>query len=209
MLDHDNCSVTTCQFSACGTMLASGDYQGVCRVFDLRGWNPLNSYMLGRLRLAEPLCHCEPLGDWQVTQHLFGHNHREKANETSHTTHTVSITALSFSANASMLASGSLDMSVRIWQSRGRHSATTQAEQAAAALNNNDWYCTHFIKFPGPVSHVQFAPVGSQVVANCLGDDRAYMWDLESMLDQHDAWHYQVLDCGDDKDEIVCTAAVW
>ena len=193
-------------------MLASGDGQGICHVFDLRGWNPLNSYMFGRLRLAEPICICEPLRDCQVTQHLFGHNHRDQVNDSLHKhshSHTVSITALSFSGNATMLASASLDMCVRIWQSRGRKAAVTQAQKAAAAQARDDWYCTHYIKFPGPVNYVQFAPVGSEVVANCLGDDRAYVWDIESMLSQHDPWNYQVLDCGDDKDEIVCTAATW
>eukprot|EP00961_Rhodomonas_salina_P047605 639817-Rhodomonas_salina.1 len=69
------------------------------------------------------------------------------------------------------------------------------------------WECTHMVLFPGPVSYITFSPTGMLVIANCMSDDRAYAWDLEAMLDKMKPWEYQVLDCGDEREEIICTSA--
>ena len=171
--------VTTCKFSECGTLLASGDAQGSCRIFDVRGWNPLNSYALGS---------AHPIRDRNVKQQLTGHHGPVRA-----------LTSLSFSATSSMLATASMDTTVRVWQQSTRKAMSEQDE----------WACIYCIHLPGPVNFVQFAPNGLEVVANCLNDDRAYAWNLAAMLEQQSRWDYQVIDCGDDRDEIVCTSAAW
>jgi WD40 repeat protein len=127
-----------------------------------------------------------PTHDWFATHELLGHRGTER-----------SITCLSFAVDSSMLASASLDTTVRLWQqqSEGQHSGKWRSS-----------YCIHL---PGPVNYIQFAPVGLQVLANSLNDDRAYIWDIGTILNQHDAWHYEVLDCGDNKDEIICSSAAW
>jgi WD40 repeat protein len=180
ILEHGGSSVTTCTFSACGRLLASGDTEGCCRLFEVCGWNPLNSK-----GVAMPSA-SRPTHDWFATHELLGHRGTER-----------SITCLSFAVDSSMLASASLDTTVRLWQqqSEGQHSGKWRSS-----------YCIHL---PGPVNYIQFAPVGLQVLANCLNDDRAYIWDIGTILNQHDAWHYEVLDCGDNKDEIICSSAAW
>lgn len=177
VLDHrgggSGTSVTSCIFSGCGSLLATGDAEGCCRLFEVRGWNPLNSIAL---RPPHATLDCD------VMQSLMGHSGPLRA-----------ITCVSFSPDSKMLATASLDTSVRIWQEQ----------------SSRHWVSGYSIQFPGPVNFIQFAPMGLQVVANCLNDDRAYVWDLALMLKHNHAWHYQVLDCGDDKVEIVCTAAAW
>ena len=177
ILHHSGSRVMACTFSGCGTLLASGDDQGLCRLFDVRGWNPLNCNALSPV---------QPTEDWGVTHELVGHHGTERA-----------ISCLSFSSDSQMLASASMDTTVRVWK------------HCVDPPHAGQWVSSYCIHFPGPVNFIQFAPYGLQVVANCLNDDRAYIWDIESMIQQQDPWVYEVLDCGDDKDEIACTSAAW
>ena len=177
VLDHGGNCVTTCMFSVCGKLLASGDVQGVCRIFDVHGWNPLDSNAIRPRR---------PTHDWNVTQELIGHHGADRA-----------INCIAFTSDSGMLATASMDMTVRVWQ------------RNFEPPHEGEWMTSICIHFPGPVNFIQFAPGSLQVIANCLNDDRAYAWDLGSMQKQEDPWHYEVLDCGDDRDEIVCTSVAW
>ena len=194
-LDHRGSKVLTCTFSKCGTLFASGDSEGCVRIDDVTSWNPLNS------KLCRP---AHPTFDMEMTK-LLGHLGPERA-----------VTCVSFGADSKMLVSASMDTTVRLWQQQsaaetelGEEADSIERESIESETESSLWASTFVIHFPGPVNFVQFAPTGMHIIANCLNDDRAYTWDVASMLRKEEAWRYEVLDCGDDKDEITCTCATW
>ena len=177
ILHHEGSNVTAVGCSPCGKLLATGDDQGCGRLYDVTAWNPLDS-------LA-----CRPVHaalDLNILQKLIGHRGPLRG-----------ITRLSFSYDSCVLASASMDKSVRIWQ------------KCLEPPHTGEWLSSYCISFPGPVRFVEFAPGGWKMMATCSGGDRVYVWDLEHVMKKGDSWQYSVLDCGDDKDEILCTSAAW
>lgn len=106
--------------------------------------------------------------------------------------HTRAINAVAFGEYLSVIGTGSADKTVRLWK----------LDEAA-----NLWSCSHVIEMPLSVASLNFDPDGPTVVVSCVGDDRAYAWDLEKMQQKLEPWEYQIMDCGDDGDELLCASA--
>lgn len=106
--------------------------------------------------------------------------------------HTRAINAVAFGEYLSVIGTGSADKTVRLWEFD---------EEA------NEWTCTHVIEMPLPVASLNFDPDSPTIVVSCVGDDRAYAWDVEKMQEKLEPWEYQIMDCGDDGDELLCASA--
>eukprot|EP00282_Hemiselmis_andersenii_P003139 CAMPEP_0114161168 /NCGR_PEP_ID=MMETSP0043_2-20121206/28778_1 /TAXON_ID=464988 /ORGANISM="Hemiselmis andersenii, Strain CCMP644" /LENGTH=279 /DNA_ID=CAMNT_0001257319 /DNA_START=27 /DNA_END=863 /DNA_ORIENTATION=- len=115
---------------------------------------------------------------WSMTHLLQGHSR--------------AVNEVDFAHTSPMLGTGSDDRSLRLW---------------GFDAEKGEWTCNFIVSLPFPVSSFQFDTKGPTVVVSCSGDDRAYVWDIVRMQDFIAPWDYQVLDCGDDRDELLCSTS--